>query len=128
MPPGLHHVSVGVRNLARARAFYDPLLALVGLALLNEDAQSVDYGATDICFSLETPVDGAPASAGNGVHIAFEAPDRAAVRAFHEQAIRTGGRDAGAPGPRPAYGPHYYGAFVYDLDGNKIEAVTEQVG
>ncbi|MES2643488.1 MAG: VOC family protein [Myxococcota bacterium] len=123
--PGLHHVSVGVRDLARARAFYDPLLALVGLGVLGADDLSVDYGARHICFSLETPVDGAQATAGNGVHIAFEAPDHAAVRAFHEQAIRTGGRDAGPPGPRPEYGPHYYGAFVYDLDGNKIEAMTE---
>ena len=124
--PGLHHVSVGVRDLARARAFYDPLIALVGLRLLGADAVSVDYGADAICFSLETPVDGAPAAPGNGVHIAFEAPDRAAVRAFYEEALRRGGRDAGPPGLRPQYTPHYYGAFVLDLDGNKIEAMTER--
>lgn len=125
---GLHHVSVGVRDLARAKAFYDPLLALVGLRMLNQDAVSVDYGATTICFSLETPVDGQPATPGNGVHIAFETADRAAVRAFYAEALRAGGRDAGPPGMRPQYSPHYYGAFVYDLDGNKIEAMTEGLG
>jgi catechol 2,3-dioxygenase-like lactoylglutathione lyase family enzyme len=123
--PGLHHVSLGTNDLARAQRFYDPLLAIVGLRVVARDALSIDYGVDGVLFSLETPVDGRPATPGNGVHIAFEAPDRDAVRAFHALALQLGGRDAGAPGLRPAYGPHYYGAFVYDLDGNKVEAVTE---
>jgi catechol 2,3-dioxygenase-like lactoylglutathione lyase family enzyme len=122
---GLSHVSVGVNDVARAKAFYDPLMRILGLSIRQADHESVDYGTADgLAFSLETPVDGKPASGGNGVHIAFEAPDQETVDRFHREALRLGGRDAGAPGLRPEYSPTYYGAFVFDLDGNKIEAVT----
>ena len=57
------------------------------------------------------------------LHVAFVVDDRAAVRAFHEAALRAGGRDNGAPGLRPQYHPNYYGAFVFDLDGHNVEAV-----
>jgi catechol 2,3-dioxygenase-like lactoylglutathione lyase family enzyme len=122
---GISHVSVGTNDVARAKAFYDPLMKLVGLRIRQADEQSVDYGNDQLVFSLETPSDRRPATAGNGVHIAFAAPDRATVDTFHREALRLGGRDAGAPGLRPEYGPDYYGAFVFDPDGNKIEAVTE---
>jgi catechol 2,3-dioxygenase-like lactoylglutathione lyase family enzyme len=122
---GISHVSVGVNDLKRSKAFYDPLMKLLGLTCRLEDKDSVDYGIESVCFSLETPVDGKPATPGNGVHIAFSAPDRATVRAFYEKALKHGGHDAGPPGPRPQYSPTYYGAFVLDPDGNKIEAVTE---
>ena len=69
-------------------------------------------------------VNGKPASAGNGVHIAFDAGGRRKVDEFHRVALLHGGSDAGAPGLRPEYDPNYYGAFVLDPDGNKIEAVT----
>ena len=61
---------------------------------------------------------------GNGVHVAFQAPDRETVRRFHKTAIENGGADEGPPGIRNQYKANYYGAFVRDLDGNKIEAVT----
>lgn len=120
----IHHVSVGTNDVRRARAFYDPLMALVGLRVLKSSERSVHYGASDIIFSLETPVDGRPASPGNGVHIAFQAPDRETVRRFHSIAVANGGSDEGGPGIRDDYNANYYGAFVRDLDGNKIEAVT----
>lgn len=120
----IHHVSVGTNDVRRARAFYDPLMALVGLRVLKSSERSVHYGASDIIFSLETPVDGRPASPGNGVHIAFQAPDRETVRRFHSVAVANGGSDEGGPGIRDDYNANYYGAFVRDLDGNKIEAVT----
>jgi catechol 2,3-dioxygenase-like lactoylglutathione lyase family enzyme len=120
----IHHVSVGTNDVARARAFYDPLMQLIGFRVLKSSLRSVHYGASDIVFSLETPVDGHPASAGNGVHVAFQAPDRETVRRFHQTAIENGGTDEGEPGLRPHYNAHYYGAFVRDPDGNKIEAVT----
>ena len=122
---GISHVSVGVNDLERSKAFYDPLMKLVGLKVRTADDESVDYGINSVCFSLETPVDHGPATAGNGVHIAFTAPNRAAVRDFYKEALRLGGRDAGPPGLRPEYSSNYYGAFVLDPDGNKIEAVTE---
>jgi catechol 2,3-dioxygenase-like lactoylglutathione lyase family enzyme len=123
--PGIHHVSIGVNNVARAKVFYDPLMRIVGLQIRQADHESVDYGSdVGLVFSLETPVDKRPATAGNGVHIAFAAPDRQTVDTFYREALRLGGRDAGAPGPRPEYSDAYYGAFVFDLDGNKIEAVV----
>jgi catechol 2,3-dioxygenase-like lactoylglutathione lyase family enzyme len=120
----IHHVSVGTNDINRARAFYDPLMALIGFRLLKASSQSAHYGASDIVFSLETPTDGLRAAPGNGIHVAFQAPDRETVRRFHETAISNGGIDEGPPGIREKYNANYYAAFVRDLDGNKIEAVT----
>lgn len=120
----IHHLSVGTNDIQRSRVFYDAVLAVLGMRLLKADGDSADYGASSILFSVETPVDGKPASPGNGVHIAFTAGDRGMVERFHETALRHGGSDAGLPGLRPEYDAHYFGAFVYDPDGNKIEAVT----
>lgn len=120
----IHHVSLGTNDVARSRAFYDPIMALLGLRPMAEHGRSVDYGVGDIQFSLETPTDGRPASVGNGVHVAFQARDRATVREFHRLGLALGGADAGAPGIRGDYDANYYGAFIRDPDGNKIEAVT----
>jgi catechol 2,3-dioxygenase-like lactoylglutathione lyase family enzyme len=120
----IHHVSVGINEIRRARAFYDPLMSLVGFRLLRHSETALHYGASDIVFSLETPINGLPATAGNGVHIAFQTPDRETVRRFHEYALANGGTDEGPPGIRENYNANYYGAFVRDPDGNKIEAVT----
>jgi catechol 2,3-dioxygenase-like lactoylglutathione lyase family enzyme len=64
--------------------------------------------------------------AGQAVHIAFAASDRASVDAFHEEALAAGGRNNGGPGLRPEYHPSYYAAFVFDPDGNNIEAVCHE--
>ena len=120
----IHHVSLGSNDIAKARAFYDPLMWLIGFRVLKASATAAHYGTSDIVFSLETPVDGSPASPGNGVHIAFQAPDRETVRRFHAMALERGGQDEGAPGIRANYNANYYAAFVRDPDGNKIEAVT----
>ena len=120
----IHHVSVGTNDVERARAFYDPLMALLGYRSVRDYPHSLDYGVTDVVFSVETPVNGERASSGNGVHICFEAADRDTVREFHRLALELGGTDEGAPGVRPNYDAHYYGAFVRDPDGNNIEAVT----
>ena len=120
----IHHVSVGTNNVKVSRAFYDPVMKLLGLRVLAADDESVDYGTSDIFFSVETPSNRRKASAGNGVHIAFKVKDRKMVRRFHKVALAHGGSDAGTPGLRPEYDSNYYGAFVCDPDGNKIEAVT----
>ena len=122
----IHHVSLGSNDVARSRAFYDAVLAVLGLRLLKATDGSADYGVSSVMFSIETPVDGKPASAGNGVHIAFAAGGQAMVNEFHGVALRHGGTDAGPPGLRPQYDLNYYGAFVLDPDGNKVEAVTHQ--
>jgi len=120
----IHHVSIGSNDIARARAFYDPLMTLIGFRLLKSSERALHYGASDIVFSVETPIDGRPADAGNGIHVAFQAPDRETVRRFHAAAIANGGANEGAPGIRENYNANYYGAFVRDPDGNKLEAVT----
>jgi catechol 2,3-dioxygenase-like lactoylglutathione lyase family enzyme len=119
----LSHVSLGTNDAARAAAFYDPVLAVLGIARGKRRGGSVDYGAAMIGFSLEQPADGKPASAGNGAHVAFIAESRAQVDEFHRAALAHGGSDAGPPGLRPEYDANYYGAFVRDPDGNKVEAV-----
>lgn len=120
----IHHVSFGTSDAGRAQKFYDPVLAVLGIRRLNVRDGSVDYGVGTLLFSLERPADGRPATVGNGSHVAFAAEDRAMVDAFYRTALANGGSDAGAPGLRPDYDDHYYGAFVFDPDGNKIEAVT----
>jgi catechol 2,3-dioxygenase-like lactoylglutathione lyase family enzyme len=120
----IHHLSLGSNDVNSARAFYDPLMSLLGLRLLKRSDRSLHYGASDIIFSIETPIDGLPATAGNGAHVAFQAPDRETVRRFHATALALGGADEGPPGIRDNYNANYFGAFVRDLDGNKIEAVT----
>jgi catechol 2,3-dioxygenase-like lactoylglutathione lyase family enzyme len=120
----IHHLSVGTNDLKRAQAFYDAVFAVLGLRLLSQDDKSLDYGVGEVFFSLETPVDGKEATPGNGVHIAFTARDPAMVDEFYRVALENGGTEDGPPGLRPEYNPHYYGAFVRDPDGNKIEAVT----
>ncbi|RYF30751.1 MAG: VOC family protein [Comamonadaceae bacterium] len=118
------HISVGTNDLGKARTFYDAALAELGVRRLSNSDRSADYGVSSILFSIETPVDGKRASSGNGTHIAFAAGSREIVEAFYRSALANGGGDAGAPGMRPNYDAHYYGAFVFDPDGNKIEAVT----
>ena len=120
----IDHVSIGTNDIVRARIFYDAVLDRLGLRLINSSARSADYGVSAILFSVETPHDGKHASVGNGTHIAFLAGSRDVVDAFHDIALAHGGSDAGPPGLRPEYDAHYYGAFVFDPDGNKIEAVT----
>jgi catechol 2,3-dioxygenase-like lactoylglutathione lyase family enzyme len=120
----LHHVSLGTNDIERSRAFYDPLMRLLGMRLILADERCLNYGAADVVFSLEKPIDGQPAGSGNGVHVAFQARDRHTVKRFHELAIANGGADGGPPGPRPEYDENYYAAFVRDPDGNKVEAVT----
>lgn len=103
----IHYVSVGSNDIKRARSFYDPLMSLIGFRVLKSSAASVHYGASDIVFSLETPENGRPATAGNGVHVAFQAPDRETVRRFHKTAIENGGADEGPPGIRNQYNANY---------------------
>jgi len=122
----LDHVSVGACDIARARSFYRAVLETVDLMIIDEaPGRFVDFGheAHRPIFSVETPSDGGPATAGNGVHVAFRATSAEAVDAFHAAALVHGGRSDGGPGPRPIYGPDYYSAFVHDPEGNKIEAV-----
>lgn len=122
----LHHISLGVRDLARAGAFYDATLAALGYRRVFEDDEAIGYGLVDdqdlLCLKLRN--DAHPP--GAGFHLAFAASSRAQVDAFHIAALATGGTDNGAAGLRPDYGDHYYAAFVVDPDGHRIEAVINR--
>lgn len=118
----LSHVSIGTNDFARATAFYDAVLAPLGIKRVLEHPGAVAYGRQFPEFWVQTPLDGKAASVGNGSHFGFIAGSRAAVHAFYDAAVRAGARGDGAPGPRPHYGEPYYGCFLRDLDGHKIEA------
>lgn len=120
----IDHVSIAVRDLAAAATFYDAVLAPLGLARLVERERTVGFGKRYPEFWLNLRERMAPVAPDTGNHVCLRAPDEDAVRAFHASALDAGGRDAGAPGPRKAAMTTYFGAFVHDLDGNKIEAVT----
>jgi catechol 2,3-dioxygenase-like lactoylglutathione lyase family enzyme len=121
----LHHVSVGVRDVARAATFYDPVLGALGYKRVMEFLpHAIAYGESKERpeFWIQLPHNQQVPSNGNGTHVGFIAAGKEAVDAFHAAALKAGGSNDGEPGPRPDYGPEYYGAFIYDLDGNKIEA------
>lgn len=120
----IHHVSLGASDIEQAKAFYQPVMALLGFRLLKDDPDGLHYGVGEIMLSVQTPNDRKAAHPGNGIHIAFQARDRAMVAEFHRLALANGGSDEGGPAARPRYDGHYYAAFVRDPDGNKIEAVT----
>jgi catechol 2,3-dioxygenase-like lactoylglutathione lyase family enzyme len=123
----LHHVSVGVMNVERASRFYDSVLGALGYRRVMEFMPyAIGYGAETPVFWVQLPHNQTPATVGNGVHVGFVAMTKDMIGAFHRAALEAGGIDEGAPGPRPDYGPDYYGAFVRDLDGNKLEAVLVQ--
>ena len=121
-PSILSHVSLGTNDFERAVAFYDTVLATLGCQRIMDHPGAVAYGKQFPEFWIQTPFDGESASVGNGTHISFFATSKAEVHTFHEAALAAGGVDEGAPGPRPEYGEPYYGCFVRDLDGHKIEA------
>ena len=121
-PSVLSHVSIGVNDYEKACAFYDAVLPALGIGLVMEVEEGRAYGRAYSEFWVQRPLDGAPASVGNGAHVSFFATSKAQVEAFHREGVAAGATDDGAPGPRPEYGEPYYGAFLRDPDGHKIEA------
>jgi catechol 2,3-dioxygenase-like lactoylglutathione lyase family enzyme len=121
----IDHVSVAVGDLKAAAKFYEALLAPLDMVRVREwpDA-AVGFGKKYPELWLNRRAGMAPVPQGCGAHIALRAPSTAAVDAFHAAALATGGQSDGAPGLRPEYDRRYYAAFVRDLDGNRIEAVT----
>jgi catechol 2,3-dioxygenase-like lactoylglutathione lyase family enzyme len=119
----INHISIGVRDVARARRFYDAALAPLGYTCLSQSEGSLGYGRDGSIAlwisAVERPV---PADAGSGLHVCFDAPTRKSVDKFHAVALEAGGRDNGKPGLRTDYGPDYYAAFVVDPDGYRMEA------
>jgi catechol 2,3-dioxygenase-like lactoylglutathione lyase family enzyme len=114
------HIGLKVKNLDDSVRFYAAALAPLGYVLCSRDDAGAGFGPK-----------GEPAlwlhlhkgSAAGGAHVAFRAPDHAAIKKFHTEGVKAGGRDNGAAGPRKDYSPTYYAAFLIDPDGNNVEAV-----
>jgi catechol 2,3-dioxygenase-like lactoylglutathione lyase family enzyme len=113
-----------VRDLGAAGAFYERVLAPLGYTKLVERPASIGFGKKYPELWLNLRKDMAPAPANPGGHIALRAASEEAVRAFHAAALASGGTDAGEPGPRQAAMTTYFGAFILDRDGNKLEALS----
>ncbi len=121
----LGHLSIGVRDLERAAVFYDAVMASIGWVRVWTERDGIGYGPPGGGDKLAVFQRAEARAPGPGFHLAFDAPDHAAVDAFHAAAIANGGTDDGPPGLRPNYSPTYYAAFVFDLEGWKLEAVHQ---
>ncbi|MEP0519189.1 MAG: VOC family protein [Hyphomicrobiales bacterium] len=121
-PSIMSHVSIGVADFELATKFYDAVLGSMGIRKIMSHPDATAYGRAYPEFWVQTPIDGNPATVGNGTHFAFFARSKEEVHAFWDAALANGALPDGEPGPRPQYGEPYYGCFVKDLDGHKIEA------
>jgi catechol 2,3-dioxygenase-like lactoylglutathione lyase family enzyme len=123
----IDHIGFPVSDYERAKAFYAAALAPLGYTLIMEvGADKTESAAAAAGFGANGKPDfwiGSEGGINRPLHVAIVANDRATVDAFYAAALAAGGRDNGSPGLRPHYHPHYYGAFVLDLDGHNIEAV-----
>ena len=120
----IDHVSIAVADLDAAAAFYEPVLASIGLAKLVVRPDTVGFGKRYPEFWLNLRPGMARIADDSGHHVCLRAPSAEAVDAFHRAAVAAGAADDGAPGLRPEYSDNYYAAFVRDPDGNRVEAVT----
>ncbi|GAB1694554.1 VOC family protein [Krasilnikovia sp. M28-CT-15] len=115
----IDHVVLGVHDLGASRLFYERALTPLGIQVVMDAGEALGFGSEPgrpfFWLAVREP--------SHRVHVAFTASDRAAVDAFHAAALGAGGVDNGPPGLRPHYHANYYGAFVFDADGNNIEAV-----
>jgi catechol 2,3-dioxygenase-like lactoylglutathione lyase family enzyme len=130
----IDHIGIPVSDIARATEFYLKALAPLGYGIVMQvSAAETGHGAA-VGFGAPGPAEdfqsgkpsfwiGADGRMAGAIHVAFVAPTRAAVDAFYQAAIAAGGKDNGPPGLRPHYHANYYGAFVFDPDGNNVEAV-----
>jgi catechol 2,3-dioxygenase-like lactoylglutathione lyase family enzyme len=126
----LDHVSIAVRDLERARGFYDAVFRELGAVKVYDRADAIGYGERnrphDDAHTYVSVYESKTSTADARRHWCLRAPSAAAVRAFHAAGLAAGGADAGAPGLRTHYHPAYYAAFLTDPEGNRVEAVWHQ--
>ncbi|GGX66159.1 lactoylglutathione lyase [Tateyamaria omphalii] len=121
----LNYVMLGSNDVAKARDFFDAVLPAIGGKLVAE------FMPHAVCYQLRgggriwvtTPHNREAATVGNGNMVGLACESQAEVDAAHQIALSKGGTNEGDPGPRPMYGPDFYGAYVRDLDGNKMSFV-----
>ena len=126
----IDHIGIRTAHIAASRRFYDEAFAALGGGERKEVPKEFTGGMTVLGFGREVPVfwltEAGPDGASSPIHIALSARNRAEVDAFYKAAMKAGGRDNGGPGLRPQHHPDYYGAFVFDPDGNNVEAVCHR--
>lgn len=120
------YITVGSNDLAKSRPYYDAVMEALGAKFAFEyEGMTFAYEFPDgFMVWVTKPQNGEAAAAGNGHTAGFFAPTTDMVDAAHAAALSNGGSDEGAPGPRPLYGPDFYGAYARDPDGNKMSFVT----
>lgn len=116
------HASLGTNQLDKAIAFYQKVLATLDIDKVAHYEHAAAFGKGYPEFWIQLPFDQQQANVGNGTHLGFVAASKSQVDEFYALAIKLGAKCNGKPGPRADYGDPYYGCFVYDLDGNRIEA------
>ncbi len=118
----IDHISIGVRDIAITKKFYDAALAPLGYACLSAGESSLGYGREAVAFWISKSDRPVLADAASGLHFCLAASTRKSVADFHKAALANGGSDNGPAGLREDYGDNYYAAFVIDPDGYRIEA------
>ena len=126
----LDHVSFAVNDFSEGIKFYDETLGVLGIKRVMtfeaEGRQVAGYGQAEKTFfwisENKDPNNQELIGKARGVHIAFTAPSTKSIDEWYKRCLALGGKDNGAPGPRPYYHPGYYGAFIVDPDGWRIEA------
>jgi catechol 2,3-dioxygenase-like lactoylglutathione lyase family enzyme len=122
----IDHVSIGVRDVAKTKLFYDAALKPLGYTCLSEGEGSLGYGRDSVALWISSAEHPVPADVKSGLHFCFTAPTARSVDAFYAAGLSNGGRDNGEPGLRADYGPGYYAAFIVDPDGYRLEAHCAQ--
>jgi len=120
----IDHVSVAVRDLQASARFYEAVLGALGFAKLEARPATIAFGKTYPEFWINLRERLEPVATDSGAHVCFRARSTEMVDAFHAAALAAGGASGGAPALRPQHGEGYYAAYIRDLDGNRIEAVT----
>jgi catechol 2,3-dioxygenase-like lactoylglutathione lyase family enzyme len=126
----IDHMGISVSDYPAAKAFYDAVMAPLGASRMMEVTAEETGGTYE---GAGYGVGGKPSfwigiggALSGRLHVAFVAPNRAAVDAFYDAAMKAGAKDNGPPGIRADYHPNYYAAFVLDPDGHNIEAVCHR--
>ena len=116
------HVSIGVRDIAATRRFYDAALKPLGLSRLSDGETSLGYGRDTVGLWISAVDRPVKADLRSGLHFCIAAPNAQSVTDFHAAGVAAGGTDNGAPGLRTDYGSDYFAAYVMDPDGYRLEA------